>query len=281
MSSSGSFHVRAERCEDVSLDQSNHPSEVVGEWERLVASPSPGDFQRKFVRYGWSVHLHIWLGEPTAGQYCLVFQKAPSVGDELDRGNGASDGDFPSGKESNVRRAMLVNVGHVIEHRKDIRRPRAGASVRRSSTTKSVVRLYALDDCNSVRMDAREFPFRHLVKDGAATLATWVNDGELDALTALSGGATSQVESEVVERGPQIVNDVADNKGPMVGWRLSDPDAERIFRAFSIYMDFDTVGLTIEVGANLALKRFEILFCPPESGLYQLPSSHDVYSGRG
>lgn len=167
-------------------------------------------------------------------------------------------------------RPMFVDVGHMVEDGKRVRGSRARAA--KANTTKAVVRLYALDDCHCVGVNARKSRCGMPLEGGATTLVTWVDDRKLDVLASPSSGVASQVEDEIVEGGSQIVEDITDHERPVPRDRLSDPDAERILRVFSIGLDFEAVRLAVDVGDILGVMRIQVPICPPETRFDQFSS---------
>jgi hypothetical protein len=81
---------------------------------------------------------------------------------------------------------------------------------------------------------------------------------------AFAGGPVRRGErgSEVIQAGPQIVDDIADVPAPMAGDVIGDFDPIQAFAGLGIRIEDDHVWITGPESTNLVLKMLKVLFGP-------------------
>lgn len=186
----------------------------------------------------WEIHGHVVSGSAeTTDGLCFVFRKT-----DTDLGRRCIS--------EKVYRPVLFRVGEIAEGL----RP-----------TDSVVRLQRLDSCH--------MGFVHSVQErcpSAQEALTRVFDREFGALDRLSDVEFCESIDEVVERGPEVVNDFPDADSEQWGWLGREDGVE------SVALDFYEAGSLIRlyISRGKPLELFHVLPCPVQSSV-------DVKQTRG
>ena len=149
----------------------------------------------------------------------------------------------------NVRRSMLVHVGKLVQHPEGVRR----------ELIPSIVRLQSLDDCLRSWVDAPDFvaTFPHqpvlVAKDGKLR----------PPIEGVGQGAASVVRDrefvgEVVERGAEVVETVADDEAEL--WRdwIGESDVHELLAALTVDMTVVSVRVSVSPLTNLRLKTVQV-----------------------
>lgn len=93
-----------------------------------------------------------------------------------------------------------------------------------------------------------------------------VPDGELGAGDVGPSVHQHELASQQIERGAEIVDDVADDGGPAERRLRAHPDAENPLAGLRIFLGHDLIGFGIEEGTDLRFKITDVLFGPFDLG---------------
>src|SRR5207244_3188885 len=122
----------------------------------------------------------------------------------------------------------------------------------------SVVRLQRLDLCDMAAIE--------VVKPSslAVTLEEvfCVINGKLSALLRAAGVEDSQLVDEVIEGGPEVVTDLADQDAKQQRWGDLRPIAEQIFFAARLEVKEHQLALMVTKGLNLSFQLLKVFTCP-------------------
>lgn len=208
-------------------------------------------------------HAHLWLtgldSDPKPRKLCAVFEPKSRRGHlpldndvRVDRLPAKDEGNVGLRRtdESGVDEFVAVEVGVAAEQLYG-----TGRSVRAS-----VVRLQPLDDCGMVGahpvdpFDAHGFELALLVENGEP-------GDPRDGLVV----EQDELRDEIVERGAQVVEQVAEHRSKLDWWGLPDLEVEDA-PPLSLLLSDDLVRLTIDKRLGRYVERVEVVPCAPELG---------------
>jgi hypothetical protein len=125
----------------------------------------------------------------------------------------------------------------------------------------SSVRLYTSDEFFSGAPGKAEEGFCALIRKAINVGAYW----EIGFLQRAVGSMTStenEARCEAIKRRPRIMNDITDAAAPMIGNRFGLVDTENLDCGFRVFIDNDTIGLSIVEGANLRAEFCKVFVGP-------------------
>jgi hypothetical protein len=168
--------------------------------------------------------------------------------------------------ESGIKVTVLVNVGKFTDSAQGIHQIPA-----------SVIGLNTLDECKRSFRNVRHLFMETVVNMAigrrvkpereAASLVPSLGQGSSDMV------ALNEIESQIVERGPQLIDDLSrDNRNV---WRRLPKDLELIF---AVRVRDDAVRLTFNVGPDDVLEQVQVLFSPAEFQVGGFKSGADAVS---